>query len=82
LNIDYRGGEELQAVIGVTIQSEDKDAKILIVGDSFGTMVALRYVLFVTTTNKATYPAHGVEWTYFMCQGTRRPTMGSRLWND
>ncbi|KAL3902942.1 MAG: hypothetical protein SGILL_010635, partial [Bacillariaceae sp.] len=45
LDIDYLGGEELQAVIDATILSEDKDAKFHLVSDSFGTMIALQYVL-------------------------------------
>jgi hypothetical protein len=39
--IDCLGGEELQAIIGATVQSEDKNAKFHIVDDSFGTMLAL-----------------------------------------
>jgi pimeloyl-ACP methyl ester carboxylesterase len=51
LDIDYLGGEELQSIIGATVQSEDKNAKFHIVGDSFGTMVALQYVLFHNRNN-------------------------------
>jgi hypothetical protein len=51
LDIDYLGGEELQAIIEVTVQSENKNAKFRTVGDLFGTMVAVQYVLFATRTN-------------------------------
>jgi proline-specific peptidase len=45
LDIDYLAGEELQAVIDATILSDDKNIQFHIIGDSFGTMIALQYVL-------------------------------------
>ena len=45
LDIEYLGGEELQAIIDGAILDKNKDTKFHIIGDSFGTMVALQYVL-------------------------------------